>query len=169
MLAAMRRQRWGGLARGAAAHERATATTTVLLLLGLAVGAASCRASGVAAANDATGSRQAPGCPQPLAATLSVAQALQAPMDQPLLFAGVLCEDLSQVPCPPCPEGADCARCLDPDWVFCDMPPISDYGQTLSVRSLPGLELTVGRRYLVSGARTAPRGLAAQSVCDPGP
>ncbi len=89
-------------------------------------------------------------------------------MHQPLLVAGALCDDLTKIPCPPCPEGADCAPCLDPDWVFCDTPPIVDYAQTLSVPSLPGIELVLGRRYLVSGERTAPRGLSAQAVCELG-
>jgi len=98
-----------------------------------------------------------------------VAQALATPMNQPILVSAVLCEDRSQVPCPPCPEGADCARCLDPDWVFCEALPIVDYTQTLSVPSVPGVKLVVGRRYLISGERTDPRGLHAQTVNELGP
>ncbi len=105
-------------------------------------------------------------CPEQREATLSVAAALQLSQNQSVLVQATLCEDRTKIPCPPCPQGADCAQCLPPEWLFCDAPPIVDYLEVLAVSALPGVELVVGRRYVVSGDRLDARGLRARSICE---
>lgn len=150
-----------------APRDPRVAAFSAVLLLGLAAGA--CGAQGTPGAVDSTAAwapHPPPPCPAPSGPVLSVRQTLLAPANQPLLVAGVLCADNTHIPCPPCPEGANCAACLEPDWIFAEGCPIVDYEQTLTVRGLPELELGVGRRYLLHGSLTEPRGLAALSVCD---
>lgn len=75
-----------------------------------------------------------------------------------------LCADNSRLPCPACPPGADCARCLDPSWLFCDSPRVDDSHGVLWVEAYPDLTLEVGKRYLLKGSMPTSVGMLVRSI-----
>lgn len=163
------------LARQASAITRWAAKVGWALCLALASGAcgsgtrpaaAQADARGPAPPADATATQAAPICPEPRPVALSLPQALQVPLGQSILVAATLCEDRTKIPCPPCPEDADCEQCMELDWIFCETPPIADYSLTLWALGLPGIELVVGRRYVISGERSDAQRIFARTVCE---
>jgi hypothetical protein len=62
-----------------------------------------------------------------------------------------LCQDQTGIVCPPCPKGANCGRCPEPKWLFCDTPTIVSDAPVLVVSHPPPTRLVVGRRYLLKG------------------
>ncbi len=163
-----------GLTLHASARAPSATTSGWVLCLALASGACGAGARPAAPQADARGSaplvdatapQAAPVCAEPRPAALSVPLALQAPGGQSILVAATLCEDRTKIPCPPCPEDADCEQCMELDWIFCESPPIAADTLTLWALGLPGIELVVGRRYQISGERTDTQRLYARSVC----
>jgi hypothetical protein len=106
---------------------------------------------------------------QDRAQAISVVRVLEASPNRPIVVTAVLCQDNTRTPCPPCPPGADCARCLEPSWIFCDDPPITDWTRTLAAPGIPERELIVGHRYILKGQRNDIRGMYVEEVLDPGP
>jgi hypothetical protein len=95
----------------------------------------------------------------------SVTKAIPRPTSKQVMVLGFLCEDRSKVECPPCPEGADCAACETPAWIFCDTPGAFDPVDTLSVLNPPpGISLVVGQRYLLKGKKSDTRELWLDAI-----
>jgi len=99
------------------------------------------------------------------AKAFSVKKAITRPTSKPVMVLGFLCEDRSKVECPPCPEGADCAACETPAWIFCDTPGAFDPVDALSVLNPPpGISLLVGQRYLLKGKKSDARELWLDAI-----
>ena len=100
-----------------------------------------------------------------VAQALSIKQALDVPFNHPMTVVAFLCQDFSHRECPPCPPGANCARCLPRTWEFCDDPASFDPMLSLVVEDPPfNLSLQVGHRYLLRGLHSMARGLSLDDI-----
>jgi len=96
---------------------------------------------------------------------LPIEEALLRPSGESVTVLAFLCDDLSHVDCPPCPEDADCAACEPPTWVFCDTPGKLDPLASMSVEDPPpGIALKVGGRYLLKGKISDMRTLLLDAI-----
>ncbi|GEM_PF-2639152 len=107
--------------------------------------------------------RPTPASASDRAKAVSGSAVLDSPRGDAIVIA-FLCEDHSRVFCPPCPEGANCAACPPPGWLFCDAPGGSDSQKILWVDADPSLTLDVGRRYLLKGGMRSEREMELQSI-----
>ena len=90
------------------------------------------------------------------AAPLTVAQVREHPPTDVATVVAFLCEDRTDIRCPPCPPGANCGACPGPAWLFCDAPTILDPSRVLRVRYVPGVSMVEGQRYRLTGRLVSP-------------
>jgi hypothetical protein len=111
------------------------------------------------------GTSPARALPSDRAKALSATSAIPRPLDKPVTVLAFLCEDRSHVECPPCPEGADCAACQPPAWIFCDTPGALEPTNAIwVVDPPPGITLAVGQRYLLKGKKSDTRALGLDAI-----